>query len=97
VGIAGAAVLVQAARIQMVEGEHWRSLADSTTLAYVPIDAERGNILSSDGSLLATSLPFFEVRFDINTDALTDDIFNASRKDLAKRMSAFFGDKSTTD
>ncbi len=97
VGIAGAAVLVQAARIQMVEGEHWRSLADSTTLAYVPIDAERGNILSSDGSLLATSLPFFEVRFDINTDALTDEIFNASRKDLAKRMSAFFGDKSATE
>lgn len=97
VGIAGAAVLVQAARIQTVEGEHWRNLADSTTLAYVPIDAERGNILSSDGRLLATSLPFFEIRFDINTEALTDEKFNAHRKDLAKKMSAYFGDKSVTE
>lgn len=97
VGIAGAAVLVQAARIQTVEGEHWRNLADSTTLAYVPIDAERGNILSSDGRLLATSLPFFEIRFDINTDALTDEKFNAHRKDLAKKMSSYFGDKSVTE
>ncbi len=97
VGIAGTAVLVQVGRIQFVEGEHWRNLADSTTLAYVPIDAERGNILSSDGRLLATSLPFFEIRFDINTDALTDEKFNANRKDLAKKMSSYFGDKSATE
>lgn len=91
------AVIVQAGRIQTVEGEYWRNLADSTTLSYVPIDAERGNILSSDGRLLATSLPFYEVRFDINTDALTDDIFNAHRKELAQKMSAYFGDKSAKE
>lgn len=97
VGVAGIAVIVQAGRIQTVEGDYWRNLADSTTLSYVPIDAERGNILSSDGRLLATSLPFFEVRFDINTDALTDEIFNANRKELAKKMSGYFGDKSATE
>jgi cell division protein FtsI (penicillin-binding protein 3) len=95
--VAGFAVIVQAGRIQTVEGEYWRNLADSTTLSYVPIDAERGNILSSDGRLLATSLPFFEVRFDINTEALTDDIFNASRKELAQKMSSYFGDKSAKE
>jgi len=91
------AVIVQAGRIQTVEGEYWRNLADSTTLSYVPIDAERGNILSSDGRLLATSLPFFEVRFDVNTEALTDDIFNANRKELAQKMSSYFGDKSAKE
>lgn len=92
--IVGVAVIGKALKIQTVEGEHWRALADSTYTAYMPIDAERGNIISEDGRLLATSLPFFEVRFDVNADALTDKIFNQHIDELAGEMSAFFGDKS---
>ena len=39
------------------------------------VDAERGNILAADGSMLATSLPFFDIRFDTKADGLTDEVF----------------------
>lgn len=92
--VVGVAVVGKAFKIQTVEGEHWRSLADSTFTAYVPIDAERGNIFSEDGRLLATSLPYFEVRFDVNADALTDEKFYEEVGDLAQAMANYFGDKS---
>lgn len=95
--VGGVAIVGKTFVIQTVEGEHWRSLADSTFTAYVPIDAERGNILSEDGSLLATSLPFFEVRFDVNADALTDKIFYEHVDELAAKMAGYFGNKTTAE
>jgi cell division protein FtsI (penicillin-binding protein 3) len=92
VSVLAVAIMVQTVKIQFVEGAYWRSLADSLTLAYMPIEAERGNILSADGSLLATSLPSFEVRFDANAEGLSSDTFYYYLDELAERMSAFFKD-----
>jgi cell division protein FtsI (penicillin-binding protein 3) len=92
--VLGIGIMVQAVKIQFVEGAYWRSMADSLTTAYRPIEAERGNVLASDGSLLATSLPFFEVRFDINTDGLSADTFNYYVDALADEMAGFFKDNS---
>lgn len=90
----GVAIMAKVVRIQTVEGNYWRSLADSLTTKYQPIDAERGNILAEDGSLLATSLPFFEIRFDVSADALRDTIFYANVDLLAQKMADFFKDKT---
>lgn len=79
----GVAIMVQTVRVQYVEGDHWRGLADSLTTAYKPIEAERGNLLSDDGRLLATSLPFFEVRVDLRSDAMTKEIFYDNVDSLA--------------
>jgi len=88
----GAAILAQAFRVQQFEGEHLVSLADSLTTDYMPIDAERGNIMSEDGRLLATSLPYFEVRADLNAQSLTKKIFNANVDSLAICLSRYKGE-----
>jgi cell division protein FtsI (penicillin-binding protein 3) len=90
----GIGIIAQVGKIQFVEGKYWRSMADSLTTAYLPIEADRGNVLSNDGSLLATSLPFFEIRFDVNTDGLSSDTFNYYVGVLAEKMAAFFKDNS---
>jgi cell division protein FtsI (penicillin-binding protein 3) len=58
-------VFAKAIKIQTVEGEKWRKKAEELYLAYQPVEALRGNVFSADGSLLATSLPFFELRLDL--------------------------------
>lgn len=58
-------IIYSATRINVVEGQDLRSERDSLYLEYVDVKADRGNILASDGSLLATSLPFFEIRMDM--------------------------------
>ncbi|MEM7102589.1 MAG: penicillin-binding protein [Bacteroidota bacterium] len=85
--LAAAGIFFKAVKIQVVEGEHWRSKADSLYVDYRPINAERGNVFSSDGSLLATSLPMFEVRMDTKTPPLTDEIWTSEVDTLAKCLS----------
>lgn len=90
----GAAILAQAFRVQQIEGAHLITLADSLTTDYIPIDAERGNILAEDGRVLASSLPYYEVRADLNAEALTKKIFNQHVDSLAWCLSRFKGDRS---
>lgn len=92
IALLGGAVLFQAFRIQVVEGRDWTALADSLTTDYRTIPAERGNIFSSDGRLLATSLPFFEIRFDAVTPSLTDEVFYAGVDSLAICMEHHFSE-----
>lgn len=88
VGVAGL-LFYKAARISIVEGDQWRSLGDSLYLKYVPIVADRGDILAADGSLLTTSLPFFDLHMDFKADGLREDIFKANVDSLAYYLSRY--------
>ncbi len=68
-------IFVKTAQIQFVEGEKWRAHADSLYVDLRPVSADRGNIYSDDGSLLATSLPTFDVRMDCKSEAMSDELF----------------------
>ncbi|PCJ89033.1 MAG: cell division protein [Flavobacteriales bacterium] len=90
----GIAILTKAVTIQFVEGDKWRSKAENLTTRYHNIEAARGNIYAADGSLLATSIPIYEVRMDLNTEAMTDALFNENVDSLAICLSAIFREKS---
>lgn len=84
-------------QIQNVQGTYWRSQADSLTTKYMSMPAERGNILSADNRILATSLPSFEIRFDTRAESLTDKVFYKEVGPLAVSLSNLFKDKSGID
>lgn len=88
VGIAGL-LFYKAAKISIVEGEQWRNMGDSLYLKYVPIVADRGDILAADGSLMTTSLPFFDLHIDFKADGLREDIFRANVDSLAYYLSTY--------
>lgn len=96
VGI-GVAIIVQAFRIQVVEGQRWRAIADSLTTRYRTIPAERGNIYADDGRLLATSLPYFEVRMDLGLPGMTDELFYDNVDSLAVSLAGLFRDRSASE
>ena len=61
---------------------------------FVNVEAARGNIYSVDGSLLATSVPEYELRMDMLAGGIADDeVFNEKVDSLAQKFSSFFGDK----
>ena len=91
------AILWKIFQIQNVEGNYWRAMADSLTTRYVAIDADRGNIYSSDNRLLATSLPRFEIRFDAKAEGLENSYFNSTIGKLADSLAWLFNDKSSND
>ena len=88
------AVLGRVLQIQIVEGDEWRQKSENLTIDYRTIDAVRGNIYAIDGSLLATSVPKYEVRFDPNADAISDKFFKEKIDSLAWSLSNLFEDKS---
>ena len=92
------AVLVRLGDVQFVEGQKWRAMADSLSTKYVTVEAARGNIYSVDGSLLATSIPEYELRMDTYAGGIADDkVFNSKVDSLGLAMSAYFKDKSAKE
>ena len=59
---------------------------------FVSIQAPRGNIFSDDGSLLAISMPLYDLHIDFKT--INTDTFKRYISPLSQRLASFFGDKT---
>lgn len=93
----GVAIISKVAIIQFSEGDEWRAKAESFSTKFFDIEAMRGNIYDANGSLLATSLPYYEVGIDVNTEAITDEIFESNLDSLALSLSNLFKDKTVRE
>ncbi|WP_345955100.1 penicillin-binding protein [Mucilaginibacter sp. PAMB04168] len=92
------AVFFKLCYLQFAQGKKWKAMADSLSTRYVNIDAARGNIFAVDGSLLATSVPEYELHMDMLAGGIADDdVFYEKVDSLAMKMSQFFGDKSARE
>lgn len=90
--IIASAIVVKLTNIQWVEGDYYRKLAKERSVQNFVIPANKGNIYSSDGSLLATSIPNYRIRFDAL--APTDANFNSNINALADSLAVMFGKPS---
>ncbi|WP_163514379.1 penicillin-binding protein [Gelidibacter japonicus] len=86
------AVVFKLFTIQMVDGDKYRDLAERRTVKNVTIPANRGNVYASDGSLLATSIPKYDIRFDALTP--TTKTFENFLKPLSDSLSKYSGKSS---
>lgn len=57
-------LLYSTVNIAILEGEYWREQGRENYVKPRSVAAERGNIYAKDGSLLATSVPYFDLYFD---------------------------------
>lgn len=85
-------VIWQIFQIQTFEGSKWRKMVEEVVFKYMPVKATRGNIYSDNGSLLATSLPFYKMTFD--PTVASEEDFDAGIDSLAMMCSRFFGEMS---
>ncbi len=90
----GVGIIIKAAHIQIFEGPVLNERAEKIEFKYTETEAMRGNIYSSDGNLLATSIPIFEIRFDAASTHIPDALFNDSVSHLAYYLSKMFGDRT---
>jgi len=88
----GAAVIIKVTNIQINEGEYYKKLAKERTVKNFVIPANRGNVYSSDGSLLATSIPNYTIRFDAVAPKKED--FDKNLQALADSLSIMLGQTS---
>jgi cell division protein FtsI (penicillin-binding protein 3) len=82
--------------LQLIEGSKWKDQAQSLTLKDITVESNRGDILAADGRLLASSVPYYEIRMDTRSTGMDDAIFNSNIDSLAYHLSKLFRDKSST-
>jgi len=94
----GVAILWSAVRLQVVEGDHWRSVSDSLHVTHRTIPAVRGSIYSDDGSLLSTSVPIYKVSLDFEViNRLHSDSFEQYTNELAEKLSSTLENRSAEE
>ncbi len=80
--------------IQFVQGNEYRNLAEERTIKNVVIPANRGNVYAADGSLLATSVPKYDIRLDAITPS--SKTFEKYLKPLCDSLAAYHGKSSNS-
>jgi cell division protein FtsI (penicillin-binding protein 3) len=88
-------IIYKMVKIQFIENDKWEKIAVENLYQYREVPATRGNIFSSDGSLLATSIPFYKVCLD--PTIVSKEEFNKGIDSLGWLLSNFFKDKSAVE
>jgi len=87
------AVVFKLFSIQFIQGDKYRDLAEKRTVKNDVIPANRGNVYAADMSLLATSVPKYDIRFDAITPSERN--FKEHIIGLSDSLSKYFGKSST--
>lgn len=101
----GVCIVIKSAIIMFKERGYWNEVADRFVKENVMVDPNRGNILSADGKLLASSLPEYSLYMDFmvsdpdekrkaKEQAKKDSLFNLHLNDLCEGLHRIFPDRS---
>ena len=85
--IFGIAIIGKIIYIQIKEGPELKAKAQTQELKAFDLEANRGNILDNNGRLLATSVPIFEVRFDVSSPYINDELFRRKVDSISAGLS----------
>lgn len=88
----GIAIVVKLLQVQYQEGPALRAEAAREVVQEKPVAARRGNIYSSDGKLLAASMPVYDLFMDPVT--VHQDTFQSQISQLARQMAANWGQRT---
>lgn len=88
----------KAAYIAFAEGDYWRTVSSRLQSESRPLLPMRGNIISSDGKLMASSLPEYKLYMDFKAgDKKKDTMLLDSLDKIAEGLHTIFPDKSARD
>jgi len=85
-------IIYQILHLQLVEGEKWTKLGEQIGLQYRTVKATRGNIFSNNGSLMATSVPYYRVALD--PTRMSNEIFQNEMDSLSVKLADFYNDRT---
>ena len=80
--------------IQNVDTEKWKLIAKDLRNNTTEIWAKRGNICADDGSILSTSVPYYEIRMDMMAPRV-QQLFATESEQVVEELSNFFGFSKT--
>lgn len=85
-------IVGKAATIMTVDRDYWTQVSDRLKADSVPVKPSRGNILSADNALLASSLPEYKLYLDFRTmrETKTDTLWAAKEDSICEGLHNIF-------
>jgi cell division protein FtsI (penicillin-binding protein 3) len=80
--------------LQIAEGEKYQQMADEIAQMDMAVMPNRGIIYSSDGKPLVSSIPYYELRMDLHSSVVSDNVFDENVDSLAACLANEFKDKT---
>jgi len=90
------AVFLRIVVLQFVQKEKWATMGETFVFKKNVIQANRGDIIASDGRILASSVPYYSVYMDTRSSGMADSVWNNGLNGLSAGLSRIFGDKSAS-
>ena len=96
--LVGVAIVFKAGIIMFAERQYWKDVADRFVKENVTVRPNRGNIISSDGQLMASSLPEYKIYMDFNAGGINKDTLLIKYLDsICDGLHQIFPDKSKAE
>lgn len=89
----GLCIIARILYLQFVEAGALAKQAKELSVRDIEIQPNRGDILASDGRLMATAVPYYEIRVDLSRGTIARDLFQKNVDSLAYCLSRLFHDK----
>lgn len=97
-GLVGVAIVVKAGITMFAERQYWQDVADRFVKENVTVKPNRGNIISSDGKLMASSLPEYRIYMDFKAGGVKKDTMLMNHlNEICEGLHRIFPDKSAAD
>ncbi|HPR84439.1 MAG TPA: penicillin-binding transpeptidase domain-containing protein [Prolixibacteraceae bacterium] len=90
IALFGLVIVARILIIQNVDTQKWQEIAKDLRSNTTEIWAKRGNICADDGSILSTSVPYYEIRMDLMAPRI-QEIFTRESENMVGELSNFFG------
>jgi len=96
--IVGIAIVGKALYIMTAKKEYWTAVQDQLKHDSIPVKPNRGNILSCDGQLMASSIPEYKVFMDFQASAFENDSLWLLKLDsICEGLHEIFPEQSAAD
>ena len=93
IGLLAVVLLVRILILQYVQRGKWADMSEKYVFKTAEVQANRGDILTSDERLLASSVPYYTIYMDTRSSGMSSDTWSSGINGLSAGLAQLFPDK----
>jgi cell division protein FtsI (penicillin-binding protein 3) len=94
IGLLAVALLVRILILQYVQRDKWAGMSEKFVFKTAEMPANRGDILTSDGRLLASSIPYYTIYMDTRSSGMSSATWSNGISGLSAGLARLLGERS---
>src|SRR5674476_30834 len=96
IALLAVALLVRILIVQYIQHGKWADMSEKYVYKTSEMPANRGDILTNDGRLLASSVPYYTIYMDTRSSGMSSSTWSGGINGLSAGLAQYLGDRSAT-